>query len=436
MNKKKTISSWGNYPVHEVRVVELSAILQNLQTLDSEQQKITFGNGRSYGDAPLSDTIISTSTQNKIYDFDSDSGLLHCESGLLIEDIINQFLPRGWFPQVVPGTKQVSVGGAIAADIHGKNHHKKGSFSESVESLTLVLPDGSCVSCSRDSNVDLFQATCGGMGLTGIISDVKLKLMKVKTRNVIQNVHRTSSLKDTIDFFMKKDESDYSVAWVDTSCDIESMGRAVIQTGAFAGDGDLDYHPKPAISVSDFVPAFLLNDSTISVFNTLYYNLVGRESSNQKITAESFFFPLDKIRDWNRLYGDSGFRQFQVIFPLESSFDGIKALFKAMKKHELISYLAVLKLYGKQNENLLSFPMEGFSIAMDFKNKPGTSALFKHFDEITTSYSGRIYLAKDASMSRECFEAGYPNADKFRQLRKEYGMDKTFNSLQSKRLGL
>ena len=397
---------------------------------------IPHGNGRSYGDSALSDNIINVKPHHYFLDFDEERGILHVEAGVLLSEILEVFIPRGWFLKVVPGTKLITVGGAIASDVHGKNHHIAGCFSETVEMFTLMLPNGDVVNCSREENTDLFHASCGGMGLTGVILDAKISLKKIQSKYITQTTIKTKNLKETFEAFEKYANEPYSVAWVDCLAEKDRLGRCLLMVGDFCADGNLSFRPKKRMNIPFFFPSFILNKFTVKAFNWLYYNKVRKPVSQQKVTIDSFFFPLDAIDNWNRIYGKGGFTQYQFILPKETSYDGLKEILKTIADSGKGSFLAVLKLYGKANENYLSFPMEGYSLALDFKIEAGLFELLDHLDNIVLKYKGRIYLAKDARVSQSVFEQGYPKIDKFRALREKYKMNKKFNSLQSIRVGI
>ena len=352
----------------------------------------------------------------------------------MLSEIIETYVPRGWFLKVTPGTKLITVGGAIAADVHGKNHHNAGCFSECVIEFTLLLPKGEKIICSRKNNQKLFYATCGGMGLTGIILDARISLKRINSKFINQTIIKSKNLRETFDAFEKYRDRTYSVAWIDCLAKDKDIGKSLLMVGDFADDGKLDYKQKNSINIPFYFPSFLLNKYTVKAFNKFYYGRVRNKVTNQKSDIESFFFPLDSIRNWNRIYGKNGFTQYQFILPKRNSYEGLQGILKEISSSGMGSFLAVLKLYGKENNNLMSFPLEGYSLALDFKIEKGLFCLLRRLDELVVKYGGRIYLAKDVRVSKEIFETGYPKIDTFRKIRKEYEMDRTFNSLQSKRL--
>ncbi len=426
------LSSWNRYPIIDSKVIFLESKQVLSQIVNDVRDIIAYGNGRSYGDAPLNEVVLYSRPYNYFIDFDERNGVLHVQSGVLLSEIIDVFLPRGWFPKITPGTKFITVGGAIAADVHGKNHHIDGCFSECVLEFNLMLPDGSIKLVKRGD--ELFKATCGGMGLTGIILDAKISLIRVNSKNINQIIIKTKNLKETFEAFEKYSHYRYSVAWIDCLSSNNKIGRGLLMVGDFANDGDLNYKPKLKLNVPFDFPSFTLNSYSVRLFNEIYYNRIRKGEIHSKIDFEKFFYPLDSIYNWNRIYGRNGFLQYQFILPKENSYDGISEILREISKSGKGSFLAVLKLYGKENENYLSFPLEGYSLALDFKIERGIFELLDKLDKVVIKYGGRIYLAKDARVKREVFERGYPNLDRFRKIRKEYEMENKFNSLLSRRL--
>ncbi|MBD3727603.1 MAG: FAD-binding oxidoreductase [Moraxella osloensis] len=410
------LSGWGRHPVINSRALGHN----HLAWLEPF---IPAGNHRSYGDAALAPVHLPMLRQNRLIAFDEQSGLLTCEAGVLLSEIIEVFLPRGWFLAVTSGTKLITVGGAVASDVHGKNHHIQGCFSECVESFELLLPNHQTKTCSRSENPDLFHATFGGMGLT---SSQWIEQITIKTAN----------LKQTFEAFEQYQDSPYSVAWIDCLAKGDSLGRSLLMVGDFADDGDLSYQPKNNLTIPLDFPTFALNSLSVKAFNALYYGKAAKGESQQRVGIDSFFYPLDAISHWNRIYGKNGFVQFQFILPKAVSFDGLEAILKRISQSGMGSFLAVLKLYGAENQNWLSFPMEGYSLALDFKMQPGLVEFIRELTDQVVELGGRVYLAKDALLTREQFEQSYSKVEQFRTLRKDMGLDAHFKSLLSQRLGL
>jgi FAD/FMN-containing dehydrogenase len=274
------------------------------------------------------------------------------------------------------------------------------------------------------------------MGLTGVILTAKIHLKKINSKHIEQTTIKTNNLQETFDAFEENKDKTYSVAWIDCFAKGDDIGKSLIMTGEFKDDGKLNYKLKSQINIPCNLPSFTLNKWTIKIFNWLYYRKVKTKVSKQKTDIDSFFYPLDSIANWNRIYGKNGFTQYQFILPKELSYQGLQEILTKISDSNKGSFLAVLKLYGKENANYLSFPMEGYSLALDFKIEDNLFELLDQLDEIVAKYQGRIYLAKDARISKEQFEKGYPKIELFRKYRKENQMDIKFQSLQSKRLGL
>lgn len=428
------ISGWGNFPVIEGEVIQAYNEEIVRKIVKSRSPLIAFGNGRSYGDSALSRYVIDTKPLSYFLDFDSEQGILHCQSGVLLSDILETFVPRGWFLKVTPGTKWITVGGAIASDVHGKNHHKEGCFSSSVLEFRLMLPDGSIITCKPGD--ELFKATCGGMGLTGIIMDAKIKLQKIPSTFIEQRMVITKNLKETFDAFENLHNYTNSVAWIDCLAKGKNLGRSVIMAGEFSHNAELLYQTKKQLTVPFYFPDIVLNKWSVKTFNFLYYNKSKISGDTSCVDIEQFFYPLDSINYWNKMYGKNGFTQYQFILPLEKSFDGLSEILDRIQKSGKGSFLAVLKLYGDENRNYLSFPLNGYSLALDFKIETGLFDLLDELDKLVIKYGGRIYLTKDVRVKRDIFEKGYPLLSEFLEIRGKYDLKNKFESLQSKRLGI
>lgn len=430
------INSWGKY-LNKSRVSHVLKNKQDLKkTLLEIRKFIPFGNGRSYGDSALGSNIIYCKKYNHFLNFNHKLGILHCQSGVLLKEIIETFVPRGWFLKITPGTKFVTVGGAIASDIHGKNHHIEGCFSNCLEEVTLMLPNGKITTCSRKKNRELFRSSCGGMGLTGIILDAKIKLKKINSKHINQTTIKSKNLKETFDLFEEYSSSHYSVAWIDCLAKNKGLGKGVLMIGEFANDGDLSLKENKRLTIPFYFPSFILNKYSIMIFNWIYYFKASSNKSFQKVEIDNFFYPLDKINNWNNIYGKKGFAQYQLILPKENSYRGLNEILEIISLSNKGSFLAVLKLHGKENKNYLSFPMEGYSLALDFKIENGLFEMFNKLDTVVMKYNGRLYLSKDVRVSKKTFEKGYPQIDKFRKFRKKNLMDLKFQSFQSKRVGI
>lgn len=427
-----SLISWGMYPIIKNKIFLLRDAVGLAKYIENTDEFIPYGNGRSYGDSALNDNILYTKTYNYFLDFDEQNGILTCQAGVTLGEILEAFVKRGWFLKVTPGTKLITLGGAIASDVHGKNHHTQGCFSECVEEFTIMLASGEIKSCKRGD--ELFHATCGGMGLTGVILSAKISLKKINSAFINQTTIKTKNLKETFEAFENYKDIPYSVAWIDCLAKNEEIGKCLLMVGDFANDGNLGYKSKKKLSIPFNFPSFALNSLSVKAFNWLYYAKAKDGVSKQRVGIDTFFYPLDAIENWNRIYGSGGFTQYQFILPKEQSFEGLKEILTKISDSGKGSFLAVLKLYGKENENYLSFPLEGYSLALDFKIEAGLFELLNTLDEVVVKYGGRIYLTKDVRVSKETFESGYPQCDKFREFRREHKMDRKFNSLQSKRV--
>jgi FAD/FMN-containing dehydrogenase len=425
--------SWGNYPksdskYYEFEVDDHSSIFK--------KNTIPYGNGRSYGDSCVSENIVGIKKYNHFLSFNKNSGLLKVQSGVLLSEILEVIIRHGWFLKVVPGTKFITVGGAIASDIHGKNHHLEGCFSACVNWFTLLLPSGVKIKCSRVENQELFHSTCGGMGLTGYITEVEIQLKKINSVTMNQKTIKTKNLKETFDVFESINQDCYSVAWIDCLSRGDALGRSLIISGDFDNDDNLHYSPKKRINIPFYFPSFVLNTISVRLYNWFYYHKVFKKITYKNIRFDGFFFPLDAIRNWNRMYGKNGFTQYQFVLPKKESYEGLKEILHEVASSGKGSFLAVLKLYGQENKNYLSFPLEGYSLALDFKIEKGVFELLNTLDNIVMKYNGRIYLSKDVRVTKKVFEKGYPQIEKFREIRKKYKLYSVFNSQQSKRVGI
>ena len=431
-----SLLSWGMYPKVENQFFTFDREESLKEIVNKHDKLIPYGNGRSYGDSALNNRIIKVKENNYFINFNKKSGLLHVQAGVLLSEILELFVSKGWFLKITPGTKLITIGGAIASDIHGKNHHVEGCFSECIEEFRIITATGEVITCSQESTPELFKATCGGMGLTGVILDAKIYLKKINSQYIDQTTIKTKNLKETFESFEKYAHKPYSVAWIDCLAKKDDIGKCLLMVGDFLDDGELNYQVKKQKSIPFNFPSFTLNNWTVRAFNWLYYNRIRKSVSKQKVEIDTFFYPLDAIGNWNRIYGKNGFTQYQFILPKETSYKGLEEILKTISDSGKGSFLAVLKLYGKANDNWLSFPIEGYSLALDFKIEKGLFELLDKLDEIVVKYKGRIYLTKDVRVNKETFEKGYPQIDTFRAYRKKNKMDKKFQSLQSERVGI
>lgn len=429
------MTGWGRYPAVEAETFDFDGESQARSLILTEGEQIVYGMGRSYGDSALNHRILLSRRHDRLLRWAPERRLLLCESGATLDDLLQIFVPRGWFPPVVPGTRYVTLGGAVAADVHGKNHHRAGSFCDWVRGLRLLLPSGETVWCTDSEHRELFRATCGGMGLTGVILEVELEMQRISSGRIEQQTIACRTLEEVFELFDAFRETTYSVAWLDTAAPGKQLGRSILILGEHAAEGSLD-PPGPArLSVPFQVPEAVLNRYSASFFNKLYYNS-RRGTRATTTTLASFFFPLDGILNWNRIYGSVGPLQYQFVLPVESSLRGLTQILQKIAASRQASFLTVLKLFGAGNQNSLSFPTEGYTLALDFRVTPSTLALLKELDTIVLQNGGRFYLAKDARIESDVFRHGYPGLDNFRRFRQDFGMKGVFDSLQSSRLEL
>ncbi len=440
---RKLLTGWGRYPVQECitwRPEKQSGLLLNAPM-------ISRGLGRSYGDAALNKNgnVVLTERVNRFLEFDAKSGKLRAEAGVTMADVIDTCLPRGWFPQVTPGTKYVSLGGCLAADVHGKNHHQVGAFSKSVEAFTLITADGETLKCTRDENDDVFWATAGGMGLTGIVSELTLQLKKVETAYVTSQHMKATDLESTFSVLAEEgSENEYSVAWIDCLARGKKLGRSVIMHGRHASVEELGAaQQKAPLRVAHRrhrrlpvdLPSWVLNPLSISSFNALYYYQQGRKTRPFICDIDRYFYPLDAIGDWNRMYGSKGFVQYQCVLPTANAFDGIKALLQRLAESRRASFLAVLKRMGPASQGLMSFPMEGYTLALDLPLRgKGIFALLDELDKQVLTAGGRVYLAKDARLGAKGFASMYPQLKEWRTIKLCVDPGNHFTSSMARRL--
>lgn len=438
---KQKIANWGNYPSRESDVRSFSFTNQLTELMDNTGHFIPRGNGRCYGDASLADITISTLRYNRILSFDTINGIFECQSGLTLDKILEVIVPKGWFLPVTPGTKFITVGGAVGSDVHGKNHHVDGSFSNHVIEMDVMVANGSIITCSPSVNQDLFDATCGGMGLTGMITRIQFRLKKIETSYVRQKQLKASNLEELISFFEKYKDYTYSMAWIDCLTRGEHFGRSILIVGEHALESELSeaqkkkklaVHGKRKITFPFNLPSWVLNTLTVKAFNFLYYGKNFKREINNIVPYEPFFYPLDAILHWNRGYGKKGFVQYQFVLPLSSK-QGLVEILNRISDEGLGSFLAVLKVFGKQ-ESLISFPEEGYTLALDFPVRDGLFKFLDELDEIVLQYGGRLYMSKDARMKPEMLVKGYPRLEEFKAVIRKYNPTFKLSSAQSERL--
>lgn len=440
---EKRLANWGNYPVISCDETTFTQVDQVEDMISSHSSIIARGNGRCYGDASLATNSISTLKFDKVLQFDTETGVFECQSGITLDQILSIVVSKGWFLPVTPGTKFITVGGAVASDVHGKNHHAEGSFSNHIIDMDVITGKKETLTCSKELLPDLFWATCGGMGLTGVITRVKFGLKKIETAYIKQKQIKAQNLDELIRLFEEYNQYTYSMAWIDCLQKGDSFGRGILIVGEHATKEELTSQQQAAplnlpekrpLSVPFNFPSFALNTLTVKAFNWLYYAKNTKREINNVIPYEPFFYPLDAILHWNRGYGKAGFVQYQFVLPLDKK-EGLVEILKRISDAGLGSFLAVLKVFGHQDD-LISFPRQGYTLALDFPVRKGLFAFLDELDAVVLQYGGRLYLSKDARMKKEVFWQSYPNAQRFAEIVKAYNGDNIFHSVQSERLGI
>jgi FAD/FMN-containing dehydrogenase len=429
MNKMPMIpQSWGRYPRVRPRAVVPVYWRDELPDLASfDAPVLPYAYGRSYGDSCLNEdgVMLDVSHLNHFLAFDEQKGILRCEAGVTLADILTLIVPRGWFLPVTPGTKFVSVGGAIANDVHGKNHHRAGTFGCHVTRFELLRSNGERLLCSPDENVQLFRATIGGLGLTGLILWAEFRLKPIHNPFILMERIRYRSLTEFMALSNDSDQDfEYTVAWVDCLASGQQLGRGLFMRGDHAepleselrewqGDGAR----SPRLSVPVDMPSFVLNTFSMKAFNAVYYRAQHGNRVRKLVPYEPFFYPLDTIQHWNRMYGKRGFLQYQCVVPLDNGYDVMKALLETISRSGEGSFLTVLKKFGDiPSPGMLSFPRPGLTLALDFPyHGPKTLTLFERLDQLVRESGGAVYPAKDAHMTAESFQAYYPQWKEFAQ---------------------
>lgn len=421
MSGSTSASSWGNILTEPaLREVFFNWRSELLAPFSGSNSFLVHGNGRSYGDCCLNDKniLFKTDFLNHIIGFDKENGILECEAGVQLNDLLNLIVPAGWFFNVTPGTKYVTLGGAVANDVHGKNHFSSGSFGHHVIDFNLMRSDGEIFFCSRENNTDLFYATIGGIGLTGILLTVKIKLLKITNEYIDKEAERFGSLNEFFEIREKSSSFEYSAAWLDGFALEKDLGRGIIFRGNHSREtkvSDANSRRLPPLEVPFTFPKFTLNKYFLRAFNFAKYHSEREQVSCSRVYYDRFFYPLDRISSWNRLYGSPGFYQYQFVIPLENIHFKTKELLKLINKFAQRPSLIVVKFFGGiKSLGSLSFPMEGWTFAIDFKNDGEvTERQMRDLDSFISECGGRVYLAKDSRMGPKLFRKGYPDASHF-----------------------
>ncbi len=416
--------SWGRYPIVSQNVRQYIWRTDGVPTpLKEGQSLLPYGNGRSYGDSCLNHegTLIATGGLNHLIEFDPATGILVCEAGVLLTEILRFAVPQGWFLQVTPGTKHITVGGAIANDVHGKSHHHTGTFGCHVLEFELLRSDGSRMLCSPKDNTEWFKATIGGLGLTGLITWAKIHLRRIHNPFMQTEIIRYSGLEEFFDISTDSDQDyEYTVSWLDCIAKNKSLGRGLYSRGNHCAPFIEHTPAQPAesrINIPMNAPGFALNSLTVKAFNFLYYHKQLSRIKHEVAYFEPFFYPLDAIRNWNRMYGKRGFMQYQCVVPYDSGHEAIWDILKRITDSGYGSFLAVLKVFGdKPSPGIMSFPRKGVTLALDFANHGAkVFKLMDNLDAVVLECGGAVYPAKDARMSAESFKAYYPQWEEFQR---------------------
>lgn len=416
--------SWGRYPKLDANIVPLNWACEFPLRPPPATRMLPVGAGRSYGDVCLLDhgTLLRTrgaglnGGMDRLLDFDPQTGVLCCEAGTTLGEILDFAVPRGFFLPVSPGTKFVTVGGAIANDIHGKNHHVTGTFGRHVPRFEVVRSDGTRLICSAAQHADLYSATIGGMGLTGLITWAEVKLRPIVSRRIQYIGIKFSEIEEFVELSAAHAKTEYTVSWLDCVGTGKHFARGIFMAGEHdATPGPLKRSKPSRLALPFDFPEFLLNRRSVGMFNTLYYNKQRGKIKSAVMDYEPFFYPLDKLLHWNRMYGRSGLLQFQCVLPWEPDHRGIIEVLKAITRSGLASFLAVLKVFGDMpSPGMMSFPKPGITLALDFPIRHEASFdLLERLAAITLEHRGRMYPAKDATMSAAQFQAFYPQWKKF-----------------------
>lgn len=399
---------------------------------------IARGFGRSYGDQCLNanGSVINTTGCNTIRSLDTATGMLECDAGVSFAQLMDETLREGWMPAVCPGTSIVSMGGAIANDVHGKNQHHAGTFCHHVESFELLLPHGETVRVSPREQDRLFRATAAGIGLTGVILSVRMRLEQVSSNAFELTETRIPDLRAFLEQLPGASATNqYAVGWIDAFTGGPRMGRGVLEV-AHHSRSSVDVGKRRELNVPFDFPSWALNRASVGAFNSLYYHRIPSRGRTRTVHAAQFLYALDALHNWNRLYGKRGVYQFQCALPFSAAESGLTRILKESVASHSASFLAVIKCMGQRGAGMLSFTRPGFSLALDFPRRPSTFALVDRLHDIVIDHGGAVYLAKDSCLSARKFQAMYPEADEFRAFIDQLDPSRTMQSDMARRLGL
>ena len=446
--KTMELCGWGRRLRSRSRVARPENV--SAVRLDGEPSVLARGLGRSYGDAAqlAGGLVVLTERLNRFLSFDSSTGLLRAEAGTRMAEVLETFVPRGWFPSVTPGTKFVTLGGCAAADVHGKNHHREGGFGSHVLELEVMLADGRRVPCSPASNADLFRATVGGMGLTGFITEVAFEMKPVETPYMIVRHTPARDLEECMALLEDAAlDDEHTVTWLDATASGRSLGRGVLIRGQHAKALELPRElreratttRRARLTVPFDLPSWVMGRAAARLFNGAYFRRQGRRCAPFVSHFDDFFYPLDAVRDWNRAYGRRGLVQYQCVLPHGEAAGGVRRMLEALTAAGMPSFLAVLKRLGAEGPGLLSFPTPGYTLSLDFPaaRERELLPLLRSFDELVTRLGGRVYLAKDSTAEAETVRAMYGvRLAEWKEIKARFDPENRFGSDLSRRLGL
>lgn len=432
-----TYSGWGNVLSSTAKTARPERHAHLADIIIDTARILPVGNCRSYGDAPLAagGNAIRTERLDRLLRFDPETGILEAEAGIKLGEILRLFSPLGWMPATLPGTGMTTLGGAIANDIHGKNHHVAGSFGQHVKSITLITAEGKSRRISPKKESGLFKATIGGVGQTGLISSAKIQLSPCKSTKVIVKEQRIENLTDFMHAF-ETSGATYQVGWIDALAHGDALGRGIFEQAEFANPTLGKPVSRKATSLPITPPGIAVSSPFVKLFNALYFRRVPKNGREVERSLSEFFFPLDKISNWNRLYGKNGFYQFQCVIPDETAHDALRTLLTTVSDAGIASPLAVLKRMGAGRAGMLSFPMEGYTLAIDLPNKQETPKLLAELGAITEQFDGRLYLAKDGAATASMIKGMYDELPAFQTAVQKIDPEGKFVSQMSERLGL
>ena len=436
--KNKLLGTWGRSALVPVMLMSARNSDQLAGVLDAALHNgvIAYGAGRSYGDAPLNSAghVLLTRGMNRVLEFDSATGNIVCEPGVNFDELFSAFLPKGYLVPVTPGTGFATIGGAVANDVHGKNHESEGSFGDHVLWIDLLLPNGEIRRIARDQNEELFHATVGGIGLTGFILAVCFRMRKVDSNAVMVTERRIADLDAFLAAFeCIRQRAGFSVGWIDGLARGRQAGRGILETAELSVEGVAE-KPRRTLGIAFDFPGSTLNPWSVALFNSLYYRRVPAGGRERLVHLSRFLYPLDALHGWNRIYGKRGFYQFQCVLPDSTSVAGLEQLLDSIQRSRAASFLAVLKTLGGEGLGYLSFPQRGYTLALDFPRKPGVRELMNRLEQITLEHGGRIYLAKDACVSAAGFREMYPKLDQYRDVLNAVDPEQRMNSSMARRL--